>query len=461
MSCKCGATGESSGARTDFQYAVKIVCGQVGAPKPWPLPHGRYFTATNVHNPSRCDAVTLRWKVAIGLPGLRSGTVTAFAEATLGPDQALEIDCSDVKTAIERAGLHAPPYVKGWVVIESPAELDVVAVYGTSTNADDPVKAFHTERVPARCLPVCDDFALDVSTGVADWQVKRPGDTHFVQTTIGKLHQAWTNAPAGSLWVSPGMEDAGDYTYRLSFKLCSGFTAPDLKLDLLADDAAKLFLNGQPLAGTGVANFTTPTTWTANPAHFKAGDNHLDIVVHNDAVVTGIALHGDLEVKRGLCAGAPMPLLGCPRICYDVYSRHFIPQSGGGWWSGFGCDGADVGTTGQNRRAQAFRAYLTGAVPPGTTIEYRGHMQGQGWTAWIPENGVCGILNQPKRLEAIEMRLVNAPLCCHLSYAVHTRKDIFGGGGGGWGPWTPAAQTAGTTGENRRMEAMRAQIICG
>ncbi len=461
MSCTCGVKGASSDARTDFQYAVKIVCGQIPTTKPTPLPPGRYFTATNVHNPSRCDTVTLRWKVALGLQAMRVGPVSSFAEATLGPDEALTIDCNDVKARLEKSGAPLPPYVEGWVVIETAAELDVVAVYASGNGGDDPTRTFHTERVPARCLPICEDFDLDISTGVADWNVKLPSAADFAKPILSQAHPAWAQALPGSMWLVPGGETVGDYTYRLSFKLCSGFTQPKLSLDMLADDVATVRLNGQPLtAPTPTATYLVHATWSATSG-FKAGDNHLDVVVTNAISVTGLALRGSIEVRGGRCAGAPMPLLGCPRICYEVYTRHFITQSSGGWWSGEGCDGAEVGSTGQNRRVQAFRAHLSGPVPPGTTIEYRAHMQGSGWTSWMPESSICGVIVPHKRMEALEIRLINAPLCCRLSYSVHTRNDLLSGSGGGWGPWVASPQMAGTTGQNRRMEAVRASIVCG
>ena len=65
--------------------------------------------------------------------------------AELGPDEALEIDCPDIsKLAHTDAG-----FLKGFVVIESEVELDVVAVY-TAAGRDEQVETLHTERVPAR-----------------------------------------------------------------------------------------------------------------------------------------------------------------------------------------------------------------------------------------------------------------------------------------------------------------------
>lgn len=467
MSCQsCSSVNKvGANARVNFQYAVKLVCGIIpSSVRPNPLlPQGRYSTCINVHNPSQCDIVLLRWKVAIGLPGLKTGPVSDFSEATLGPDEAIEIDCTDVMALLNQSGAHPEKFVKGWVIIETLAELDVVAVYATAISAGEPVNTFHTERIQPRCLPLCDDFDLDISTGVADWYVKEPGTgAIFTQATLSQAIGSWSPPPAGSLWIIPGStQNVGDYTYRLSFKLCSGFKNPSLNLCLLADYFANVFLNGHHIlpSQTSGPNFSTPICFTAN-SHFKAGDNELTIVVHNtEKSPTGLALHGNITVQNGLCSGAPMPLLVCPTICYQAWTRHFIFQSDGGFWSSMACDGAEAGTTGQHRRMQAFRAHLTGTIAPGTTIEYRGYMQNSGWTTWVPEGQICGIQYQLRRMEAIEIRFVIAPLCCSVGYQVHMRKDILSGTGG-WGNWTYDGQQAGTTGQNRRIEAFKVEIHC-
>lgn len=125
-----------------LQYAAKVVCGvsrgDVVAP-------GSYFTAVNVHNPSH-TTIRLRWKVAVGLPGAKAGPVSRFSDARLGPDEALEIDCPDIRRQVKVEGL-----LKGFVVIESGLELDVVAVY-TAAPEKGMVTTLEIERVPVRRL---------------------------------------------------------------------------------------------------------------------------------------------------------------------------------------------------------------------------------------------------------------------------------------------------------------------
>ena len=124
-----------------FQYAAKFVCGKSEGKVVAP---GVYFTAVNVHNPIY-TTVRFRIKIAVALPGLEPGPVSKFFDAKLGPDQALEIDCPDIfKFAKTEAD-----FLKGFVVIETDVELDVVAVY-TAAGRDGGVATLHTERVPPR-----------------------------------------------------------------------------------------------------------------------------------------------------------------------------------------------------------------------------------------------------------------------------------------------------------------------
>ena len=125
-----------------FEYSVKVVCGKVSDDSAdAPLAPGRYYTAVNLHNPAA--TATFRFKVATALPG-RPGPVSRFEPSRLGPDEAMEIDCP----LIHRVA-RDERWVKGFVVIQSSHQLDVVAVYTTSGRGPE-VNSFHTERVPVR-----------------------------------------------------------------------------------------------------------------------------------------------------------------------------------------------------------------------------------------------------------------------------------------------------------------------
>ena len=323
---------------TEFQYAVKLVQGS-----PPPLTNesffapGRYFTAINVHNPSTCKTVKFRWKVALAdLDGKPVSTISAFREVSLRPDEAFEIDAREIGRAINIA---LTRFIKGFVVIESPCELDVVAVYTALPAGQGPAApsagiAFHTERVPARKIDACLDLNLDISTGVAPWVVTNvpPAATTFppvpyqaVVIQDANANPPWATQP-GALWISaralvnsPPPFAPGWYVFRYCFTLCSGFTKPVLNIRARADDRAWIRLNGLWGGTTSTFPATTPhIPWSLlGPPivvppitqGFLPGRNCLELVVHNDANnhptnPVGINLKGELKAERGACPGA-------------------------------------------------------------------------------------------------------------------------------------------------------------
>lgn len=128
-----------------FQYAVKFVCGknqgEVVAP-------GQYWTAINVHNPTN-RSVPFRFKITIALPHLQEGPISQFYNAKLGPDGSLEIDCEDIHEFSQQGS----DFLKGFVVIQSREELDIVAVY-TAAGSDRGVETLHTATVGPRRIQV-------------------------------------------------------------------------------------------------------------------------------------------------------------------------------------------------------------------------------------------------------------------------------------------------------------------
>ena len=147
-------------------YSAKLICGNPGIIKrPVPfadglgggpaLVPGEYLTAVNIHNPDPDNAVTFTKKVAEALPERllpEVGEVSDRVTETLGPDQALEVDCTDAFLLLGRDGgeeeMVAPDevrpssFLKGFVVIETRGRpnqsppLDVVGVYTVAGPRD-------------------------------------------------------------------------------------------------------------------------------------------------------------------------------------------------------------------------------------------------------------------------------------------------------------------------------------
>lgn len=310
MTCQCQKS--TTACKTEFQYAIKIICGEVGCAAPNgpvaatpPLAPGRYRTAINIHNPEKCDDANLRWKVAVALRG-EQGPVSNFTRMTrLGPDGAMDIDCDLARQLFP----NLPPFFTGFVVIESDIELDVVAVYTASQETD--LTTFSTERVPARCVPVCEDLFLPLHTGVADWKTLA-GASAVVLTG---LHSNWAPAPSGSSWVSQLAADlsgagAGNRSYQLCFDLCSGFQAPAITpIQVLADNSIAVFLNGSTVGTVAHPAFGTPAALSIPAALLRAGRNCLRVDINNTDGPTGFAIAGNLRVAKGKCPCSVLPIL--------------------------------------------------------------------------------------------------------------------------------------------------------
>ncbi len=289
-----------------FQYAAKFVCGTsaVQGNTSTLIAPGRYFSQTNVHNPSRYQTVNFRKKFAIAEPFERAGRVSAFFNASLKADEALQVDCGDI---FSHLALPTSSFVEGFVVIESPLQLDVDTVYTAGPATNFGVSSIHTERVGPRTLEACGPLNFNLSTGVAPWQVvaeqqsagaiPRPatiyGSGPPVSNVIGALPtpRQWHRRPA--LVGLPAL-----------FCACSG--AQNLRLNLTGayvDDVADLKLNGHPI-GQIVFNAPPPLgTINSNAApFFQAGQNCLDVRL-TDLFVNGqgFALAGSILGADAAC----------------------------------------------------------------------------------------------------------------------------------------------------------------
>jgi hypothetical protein len=140
------------------RYAVKFVCGDPGPQGTpdveLPLTRGRYHTAINVHNPALDSDVEFVKKVAVASAspyegGQRPGKVTPFVRAGLKANEAFEIDCPEIAKVTELP-IGGGNYIKGFVVILSPQELDVVAVYTGRGQGNSPLSTIHVLPVLGR-----------------------------------------------------------------------------------------------------------------------------------------------------------------------------------------------------------------------------------------------------------------------------------------------------------------------
>lgn len=167
------------------------------------------------------------------------------------------------------------------------------------------------------CCPR-EDLTLNLATGVDgngnlipvgndddDWivTVDASGGTVPRPATIVSPHPNWLTIP-GTQWVSADyFGPNGDYAYDFCFCLDDRFKYPTLTIQLRADDACTVYLNGNFLGFGASFGAATPVTLTTNNASFfQAGENCLRVEVQNiGGAPTGINLAGTVTAKDGVC----------------------------------------------------------------------------------------------------------------------------------------------------------------
>ncbi|MFD0587223.1 RICIN domain-containing protein [Paenibacillus sp. GCM10027627] len=129
-------------------------------------------------------------------------------------------------------------------------------------------------------------------------------------------------------------------------------------------------------------------------------------------------------------------VLTLPRLSYIA---HFDNTG----WVGPFYDG-DTAYSGSNYlQAITFQVEDTFILPPGTQLQYRAYVQGIGWQSWVSEGEMAGTVGQHRRLEALEMRLLNAPNH-QIRYRSFVQVD-------GHQDWKQNGETSGTTGQNKKI----------
>jgi hypothetical protein len=126
-------------------YSVNFVCGKPDAEQ---LVKGYYLTAISVHNPTDQNC-KFEKNFAVALPNQRPGPMTNFIEGRLGPYQAMEIDCPEIRDRLKKIQYEAE-FLKGFVLIKSDVKLNVTAIYSAAGDRDM-VESLHVEKIVPRC----------------------------------------------------------------------------------------------------------------------------------------------------------------------------------------------------------------------------------------------------------------------------------------------------------------------
>ncbi len=291
-----------------FTYAAKFVCGTV--PQPFVLAPGSYFSAVNVHNPSRWETATLRKKFARGLPGEEVGRISPYFDKSLRADEAMLIECHNIYGHLQ---IPPPQFMEGYVVIESDRELDVVTVYTAGAGAGTQVVTLHTERVPVRRGQRCNDLNLSLKPADAffPWQVITDPSGGVTPRPATLATHAWVSGEQIATATTSNNAAGGTYEYQMCFCLCTGGARLNITR-LIGDNTAQVLVNNQP-AGP-LINSNTSGTWATIPdlaainnvgtgwLALQAGENCIKIKVTNQASsLTGFFIDGTITGANAAC----------------------------------------------------------------------------------------------------------------------------------------------------------------
>ena len=119
-------------------------------------------------------------------------------------------------------------------------------------------------------------------------------------------------------------------------------------------------------------------------------------------------------------------------------------------WQSWVADGAEAGTHGKSLRVEAMNLKLVNA-PTGASIKYQGHVQNIGWQSVVADGAEVGTDGKGLRVEAIKLVLVNLP-GYSVQYRAHVQKI-------GWQPWVSDGVESGTDGKGLRIEAIEVRLV--
>ena len=119
-------------------------------------------------------------------------------------------------------------------------------------------------------------------------------------------------------------------------------------------------------------------------------------------------------------------------------------------WQNWVSDGQEAGTNGKALRLEALKIKLVNA-PAETSVKYQSYVQNIGWQNWVSNGEEAGTDGKSLRMEAIKIILENM-LGYSIQYQAHVQNI-------GWQNWVSDGQEAGTDGKSLRMEAIRMRIV--
>lgn len=119
-------------------------------------------------------------------------------------------------------------------------------------------------------------------------------------------------------------------------------------------------------------------------------------------------------------------------------------------WQDWKKDEEMAGTSGKSYRVEALKIKLLNA-PSNAKISYQTHVENIGWQSWKSNGEMAGTSGKSYRVEALRIKLENMPDYI-VQYRAHV-QDI------GWQDWKTDGEIAGTSGQSKRVEAIQIRVL--
>ena len=136
-----------------------------------------------------------------------------------------------------------------------------------------------------------------------------------------------------------------------------------------------------------------------------------------------------------------------PTVAYKTQVQTF------GWEKKYATNGATSGTVGKAKRLEAIRIKISNAKGYEGAIQYRTHVQKQGWQKFVSNDALSGTVGKALRLEAIQIKLTGE-LADNFDVYYRVQAQKFG-----WMGWAKNGASAGTSGFGYRLEAIQIQLV--
>ena len=242
----------------------------------------------------------------------------------------------------------------------------------------------------------------------------------------------------------------GNYTGTASAK----FTVSKARLNGLRLSGTSLPYTGSVVHPAVTVTANCGGTTKAVATGVRSSTNNVS--VSYSAGSKGLGTYTVTVTGRGNYSGTMRATYKIVKPSPTVQYRAHVQKQG---WQPYAINGGLAGTSGKGLRMEALCISLANKPKSSSgktisgDIQYRTHVQKLGWTGWAKNGALSGTVGRKLRLEAVQIRLTGEMAKRYdVYYSVHCQKA-------GWTGWAKNGAMAGTQGYGYRMEAVKVKLV--